>query len=138
MNINWKLAMAMFGFLLLPVGLLAQTSIPIHVTKVTISAWKEKPTDFGSTDTRTFSVEGYNQKSDFLLTCTEFTDYNKDKVITNMIRCFKPKTDTDYTVCKKKDFDDSIVFGDCSQADSGDPRMQTNGVYRITLQNEKK
>jgi hypothetical protein len=138
MTINWKLATGMVGFSLLPVGLAAQTSIPIHVTKVAISAWEKEPADFGSTDTRTFVVEGHDQKNEYRLTCTEFTDYNKDAVITNMVRCFKPKISKSYTVCKEKDFDDSVAFRDCSQPDSGDPRMQTNGVYRISLQKERK
>lgn len=126
----------MFGLFLLPFGLSAQTSLSILVTKVSTSVWKKEPTDFGSMDTRTITVEGYDQKNDYRLTCTEFTDYTKDGVIANMVRCFKPKISESYAVCKEKDFDGSVVFGDCSQTDSGDPRMQTNGVYRITLQKE--
>jgi hypothetical protein len=50
-----------WGFFLLPVGLPAETSIPAHVTQVTISDWKKEPADFGSTDTRTFAADGHEQ-----------------------------------------------------------------------------
>jgi hypothetical protein len=76
MKINWKLATGMVGFFLLPVGLPAETSFPTHVSKVTISDWKKEPADFGSTDTRTFAVDGHEQKNEYRLACTEFTDCN--------------------------------------------------------------
>jgi hypothetical protein len=62
----------------------------------------------------------------------------EDAVITHMVRCFVPKISKSYTVCKENDFDESVVFGDCSQTDSGDPGIQTNGLCRISLPKERK
>jgi hypothetical protein len=62
----------------------------------------------------------------------------KDAVITHMLRYFTPQISKSYTVCKEKDFDESVVFADCSQTDSGDPRMQSNGLCRISVPKQRK